>query len=309
MSFAIYDDPAAAGHRPPQGHPERPERYEAAVKRLAEPDFAKLPRRQPNRASREALERAHPADFVDTILEAERPDGIVMLDGDTGIGPGSTEAALKASGAVVDAVDAVMTDDLARAFCLVRPPGHHAEPARAMGFCFFNHVAIGALHAQATYGLERVAILDFDVHHGNGTQAIFWDKPEFLFASSHQMPLFPGSGAKAERGAGNIWNGPLAPGDGGPQFRHVWEDALLPAVDAFRPELILVSAGFDAHRRDPLANIEAEAEDFGWVTERIVELADIHASGRVVASLEGGYDLRGLAESLAAHVQALSKDV
>ena len=309
MSFAIYDDPAAAGHRPPQGHPERPERYVATVKRLAEPDFAKLPRRQPHRASREALERAHPADFIDTILEAERPDGIVMLDGDTGIGPGSTEAALKASGAVVDAVDAVMTDDLARAFCLVRPPGHHAEPARAMGFCFFNHVAIGALHAQATYGLERVAILDFDVHHGNGTQAIFWEKPEFLFASSHQMPLFPGSGAKAERGAGNIWNGPLAPGDGGPQFRHVWEDALLPAVDAFRPELVLVSAGFDAHRRDPLANIEAEAEDFGWVTERIVELADIHASGRVVASLEGGYDLRGLAESLAAHVQALSKDV
>ncbi len=309
MSFAIYDDPAAAGHRPPQGHPERPERYEAAVKCLAEPDFAKLPRRHPNRASREALERAHPADFVDTILDAERPDGIVMLDGDTGIGPGSTEAALKASGAVVDAVDAVMTDDLARAFCLVRPPGHHAEPARAMGFCFFNHVAVGALHAQAAYGLERIAVLDFDVHHGNGTQAIFWEKPEFLFASSHQMPLFPGSGAKAERGAGNIWNGPLTPGDGGPQFRHVWDDALLPAVDAFRPKLILVSAGFDAHRRDPLANIEAEAEDFGWVTERIVELADIHASGRVVASLEGGYDLRGLAESLAAHVQALSKGV
>jgi acetoin utilization deacetylase AcuC-like enzyme len=291
MSFAIFDDPSAAGHRPPDGHPERPERYEAAVKRLSEPDFAKLPRRQPNRASREALERAHPSDFVDFVLGAERPDGIVMLDGDTGIGPGSTEAALKASGAVVDAVDAVMTDDLAR------------------GFCFFNHVAIGALHAQAAYGLERIAILDFDVHHGNGTQATFWDKPEFLFASSHQMPLFPGTGAKSETGAGNIHNGPLAPGDGGAEFRRAWEDALLPAVDVFRPELILVSAGFDAHRRDPLANIEAGAEDFGWVTERIVELADIHASGRVVASLEGGYDLRGLAESLAAHLAALSEGV
>lgn len=309
MSFAIYADPAFAGHNPPSGHPERAERYEAAAKRLDEPDFAKLPRRTPPRADRSALERAHPADYVDFILGAERPDGIVMLDGDTGLGPGSTEAALKASGAVVAAVDAVLQDDLARAFCLVRPPGHHAEPTRAMGFCFFNHVAIGALHAKVAHGLERIAVLDFDVHHGNGSQAIFWDQPNILFASSHQMPLYPGSGAINERGAGNICNGPLAPGDDGPAFRRIWEDKLLPAVDAFRPELILVSAGFDAHVRDPLAQIEAEAEDFAWVTERIVELADAHAGGRVVASLEGGYDLRGLSESIAAHVGALSQNV
>lgn len=307
MSIAIFLDDAALGHRPPNGHPERPARYEAAKQRLAEADFAKLPRRDPKTAARSALERAHPTDYLDRILGAEQPDKIVMLDGDTALGPGSTEAGLAAAGAGVDAVDAIMAGELARAFCLVRPPGHHAEPARAMGFCFFNNIAVAALHAQAAHGLGRVAILDFDVHHGNGTQAIFWERPSVLFASSHQMPLFPGTGAADERGAGNIWNAPLAPGDDGAALQAAWETQLLPEVDAFQPELILISAGFDAHRRDPLAQIEAEAADFGRITDRIVEIAEKHASGRIVAMLEGGYDLRGLTESLGAHMTGLMK--
>lgn len=309
MSIAIFLDDAALGHRPPNGHPERPARYEAAKQRLAEDDFAKLPRRDPRPASRTALARAHPVDYVDAILGAEQPDKIVMLDGDTALGPGSTDAGLAAAGAGVDAVDAIMAGGLQRAFCLVRPPGHHAEPARPMGFCFFNNIAVAGLHAQAAPGLERIAVLDFDVHHGNGTQAIFWESPSVLFASSHQMPLFPGTGAASERGAGNIWNAPLAPGDDGPALQAAWEDKLLPAVDAFKPEMIFISAGFDAHRRDPLAQIEADAADFGQVTDRIVEIANAHADGRIVSMLEGGYDLRGLTESLGAHLASLMRDL
>jgi len=307
MSIAIFMDDDSLGHRPPEGHPERPARYEAAKRRLAEPDFAGIARMATPPATREMLLRAHPARYVDALLEAERPDGFVMLDGDTALGPGSTLAALKAAGAGVAAVDAALSGARTRAFCLARPPGHHAEAERPMGFCVFNNVAVAALHAQAAHGLERVAILDFDVHHGNGTQAIFWERPSVFFASSHQMPLFPGTGAEGETGAGNIWNAPLRPGDGGPALRRAWERRLLPAVDAFRPELVIVSAGFDAHRRDPLAQIEAEADDFAWITDRIVEIANAHADGRIVAMLEGGYDLVGLMESVAAHVGALEK--
>jgi acetoin utilization deacetylase AcuC-like enzyme len=306
MSFALYIDDAALGHQTTAGHPERPARFEAAKQRLGEPDFASLPRRTPQKATREQLERAHTSKYVDMILGAEREDDLVMLDGDTSIGPGSTEAILRAAGAGVDAVDAVMGGEIARAFGVVRPPGHHAEPERAMGFCLFNSIAVAALHAQAAHGLERVAVLDFDVHHGNGTQAIFWDQPSVLFASSHQMPLFPGTGASSETGAGNIWNAPLRPGDAGDALRRVWERDLFPAVDAFKPELILVSAGFDAHVRDPLAQIGAEPDDFGWITDRIVEIAESHGDGRIVALLEGGYDLRGLTESLGAHMTALT---
>ncbi len=307
MSFAIYLDEASLGHNPTPGHPERPARFEAAVRRLSEPDFASLPRRTARLAKRETIELAHTKDYVDLILGAERQDAIIMLDGDTSIGPGSTEAILKAVGAGVDALDAVFANDITRAFVLARPPGHHAETNRAMGFCFFNSIAIAAHYALATYNIKRVAILDFDVHHGNGTQAIFWDQPNVLFASSHQMPLFPGTGAVSERGAGNIWNKPLAPGDNGKDLCSAWDNELFPAVDEFQPELILVSAGFDAHVRDPLGNIEAEASDFGWITDKIVELANTHASGKVVAFLEGGYDLKGLSESLAAHLVGLTK--
>jgi acetoin utilization deacetylase AcuC-like enzyme len=230
-----------------------------------------------------------------------------MLDGDTSIGPGSTQAILKGVGAGIDAVDDILSDNITRAFVLARPPGHHAEVNRAMGFCFFNSIAIAAQHARKTYNLKRVAILDFDVHHGNGTQSIFWDEPDVIFASTHQMPLFPGTGAVSERGVGNIWNRPLAPGDTGNDLRIAWEKHLFPAIDEFEPELILVSAGFDAHVHDPLGNIEAEASDFGWITDRIAELANAHASGRIIGFLEGGYDLQGLSESLAAHLTSLTK--
>jgi acetoin utilization deacetylase AcuC-like enzyme len=307
MSFAIYLDDASLSHNPTPGHPERPARFETAVRRLSEPDLKNLPRRTASLARPEQIKLAHAENYVDFILGAERDDAIIMLDGDTSIGPGSTQAILKGVGAGIDAVDDILSDNITRAFVLARPPGHHAEVNRAMGFCFFNSIAIAAQHARKTYNLKRVAILDFDVHHGNGTQSIFWDEPDVIFASTHQMPLFPGTGAVSERGVGNIWNRPLAPGDTGNDLRIAWEKHLFPAIDEFEPELILVSAGFDAHIRDPLGNIEAEASDFGWITDRIVELANAHASGRIIGFLEGGYDLQGLSESLAAHLTGLTK--
>ena len=307
MSFAIYLDDASLSHNPTPGHPERPARFETAVLRLSEPDLKNLPRRTARIAKPEQIKLAHAENYVDFILGAERDDAIIMLDGDTSIGPGSTQAILKADGAGIDAVDDILSDNITRAFVLARPPGHHAEVNRAMGFCFFNSIAIAAQHARKTYNLKRVAILDFDVHHGNGTQSIFWDEPDVIFASTHQMPLFPGTGAVSERGVGNIWNRPLAPGDTGNDLRIAWEKHLFPAIDKFEPELILVSAGFDAHIRDPLGNIEAEASDFGWITDRIVELANAHASGRIIGFLEGGYDLQGLSQSLAAHLTGLTK--
>ncbi len=307
MSFAIYLDDASLSHNPTPGHPERPARFETAVLRLSEPDLKNLPRRTASLAKPEQIKLAHAENYVDFILGAERDDAIIMLDGDTSIGPGSTQAILKGVGAGIDAVDDILSDNITRAFVLARPPGHHAEVNRAMGFCFFNSIAIAAQHARKTYNLKRVAILDFDVHHGNGTQSIFWDEPDVIFASTHQMPLFPGTGAVSERGVGNIWNRPLAPGDTGNDLRIAWEKHLFPAIDEFEPELILVSAGFDAHIRDPLGNIEAEASDFGWITDRIVELANAHASGRIIGFLEGGYDLQGLSQSLAAHLTGLTK--
>ena len=307
MSFAIYLDDASLSHNPTPGHPERPARFETAVLRLSEPDLKNLPRRTASLAKPEQIKLAHAENYVDFILGAERDDAIIMLDGDTSIGPGSTQAILKGVRANIDAVDDILSDNITRAFVLARPPGHHAEVNRAMGFCFFNSIAIAAQHARKTHNLKRVAILDFDVHHGNGTQSIFWNEPDVIFASTHQMPLFPGTGAVSERGVGNIWNRPLAPGDTGNDLRIAWEKHLFPAIDEFEPELILVSAGFDAHIRDPLGNIEAEASDFGWITDRIVELANAHASGRIIGFLEGGYDLQGLSESLTAHLTGLTK--
>jgi acetoin utilization deacetylase AcuC-like enzyme len=217
----------------------------------------------------------------------------------------SAEAGLRAAGALVAAVDAVMQGAASRAFCAVRPPGHHATPDAAMGFCLFNNVAVAAAHALAAYGLKRVAIADFDVHHGNGTQDIFQREPRVLFISSHQSPLYPGTGSVEERGAGNIVNAPLSPGDGSYEFRELWDGALLPRLHAFKPQLVLVSAGFDAHRNDPLADIRLQTEDYAWITERLVDLARAHAGGRLVSTLEGGYDLTALAASVSAHVSAL----
>jgi acetoin utilization deacetylase AcuC-like enzyme len=246
----------------------------------------------------------HVAKYVAFVLKNVPTDGYVAIDGDTVMSPASGEAALRAAGALTAAVDAVIGGEAQTAFCAVRPPGHHAEPTRGMGFCFFNNVAIAARHARAA-GLQRVGIVDFDVHHGNGTQAAFWDDGSVFFASSHQYPLYPGTGAADERGVGNIVNLPLRPGSAGMQFRAGWEREILPALDSFKPELVLISAGFDAHTRDPLANLELTEDDFAWVTARLREIAAKHAGGRIVSTLEGGYDLQALAGSAAAHVTEL----
>lgn len=273
--------------------------------RLGGPEFTTLERLEAPLAGEEHLIRVHPPGFVAAILEAVPGRGLVQIDGDTILSPGSGEAALRAAGALVLAVDRVVAGLNRNAFCAVRPPGHHAEPAEAMGFCVFNNVAVGALHARMAHGLNRVAVLDFDVHHGNGTQAMFEDDPDLFFGSTHQMPLYPGTGRRDERGLGNIHNVPLDPGADGKAFRRAWDALILPALEAFQPELLLISAGFDAHRADPLANLNLTEEDFAWITARLRRIADAACDGRIVSTLEGGYDLRALADSSAAHVREL----
>ncbi|PTW62168.1 acetoin utilization deacetylase AcuC-like enzyme [Breoghania corrubedonensis] len=253
----------------------------------------------------EAVELAHPARHVEMIRKNMPMEGLARLDADTTVSAGSWEAALRAVGAGCQAVDEVMEGKVKNAFCAIRPPGHHAEHERAMGFCLFNNIAIAARHAQKRHGAERVAIIDFDVHHGNGTQDIFWDDPSVMYCSTHQMPLFPGTGAANETGAGNIVNAPLMAGDGSAQFQEAVEVMLLPRLTDFRPDLVLISAGFDAHKRDPLANINLLEDDFAWITAKLMDIADQSCGGRVVSMLEGGYDLEGLARSVAAHVMTL----
>ena len=306
MSTLLLTHSDCARHDTGHWHPESPARLGAVLKALQAPDFESLVWREAPRAEREALARAHPAAFVERALAAVPESGYVGLDGDTVLSPGSGEAALRAAGALVAAVDAVMAGEARRAFCAVRPPGHHAEPEVAMGFCVFNNVAVAARHAQVAHGLKRVAVVDFDVHHGNGSQAIFWDDPGVFFASSHQSPLYPGTGRREERGAhGQMINSPLPPGAGTEDFRAAWEGGILPGLERFRPELILVSAGFDGHRADPLAELALVEEDYRWITGALRQVADRHAGGRLVSTLEGGYDLDALASSAATHVQAL----
>jgi acetoin utilization deacetylase AcuC-like enzyme len=301
----LYTHPACLLHDPGPGHAERPARLHAVLQALDHDRFAALDRIEAPQAIREQLQRVHGAAHVREILLGAPPDDMLALDQDTVMGPGSTEAALRAAGAVVAAVDAVLGGSARRAFCAVRPPGHHATRDQAMGFCLFNNIAVGAAHALVAHGLKRVAIADFDVHHGNGTQAIFEHEPRVLFASSHQSPLYPDSGREDERGVGNIVNGTLSPGAGSHEFRELWDSVLLPRLHAFKPQLVLVSAGFDAHRNDPLADIRLGQEDYAWITERLAALADAHAGGRLVSTLEGGYDLAALAASVSAHVGAL----
>jgi acetoin utilization deacetylase AcuC-like enzyme len=305
MTTLLYTHQACLGHDPGPHHPESPARLEAILAALASSEFAALDRREAPRAALDAIARVHPNGFAERLLAAIPQHGYAALDADTVLSPGSGEAALRAAGAVVAAVDAVIAGEGKNAFCAVRPPGHHAEPLHAMGFCLFNNVAIGALHARAVHGLGRIAVVDFDVHHGNGTQAAFEADPNLLYASTHQMPLYPGTGAFSERGVGNIVNVPLRPMSGSREFRHAFTVGILPALEQFRPELILVSAGFDAHRSDPLAQLMLEEADFGWVTDQLLEVAARHARGRLVATLEGGYDLKALAASAAAHVGRL----
>jgi len=305
MTTLLYRHPACLAHDPGRHHPESPARLRAVLAALEEREFAGLERREAPEAAREDLLRVHPRRHVEGVLGAVPQTGHVGIDADTVLSPASGEAALRAAGAVVAAVDAVVRREAANAFCAVRPPGHHAEPRRAMGFCLFNNAAIGALRAREVHGLARVAVVDFDVHHGNGTQAAFEADGSLFYASTHQYPLYPGTGAASETGVGNIVNVPLRPMAGSNQFRLGLTQRILPALDAFRPELVLVSAGFDAHRSDPLAQLMLDEADYTWVTEKLLEIAYRHAEGRLVATLEGGYDLPALAASAAAHVRVL----
>jgi acetoin utilization deacetylase AcuC-like enzyme len=301
----LYTHSACLEHDSGKDHPESPARLRAVLQALEAPQFAAIERVEAPRATREQLERVHGSEYVEYIFASQPSNGLTRLDPDTMMSSGSLEAALRAAGAACAATDAVLARTIRRAFCAVRPPGHHATRNEAMGFCLFNSVAAAAAHALGAHRLDRVAIVDFDVHHGNGTQAIFRHDPRVLYASSHQMPLYPGTGEADEHGAGNIFNAPLPPGAGSIEFRAIWEKRLLPELDLFRPQLLLISAGFDADARDPLAQLQLVPADYAWITGRLVELADRHADGRIVSALEGGYDLGALREGVAAHVAAL----
>lgn len=305
MTTLLLTHPSSLEHDTGPGHPERADRIRAIEQVLAHETFAGLQRAEAPRASREQLELAHPSTYVEGIEKARPGNGRIHLDGDTVMSPGSWEAALRAAGAAIAAVDRVAAGEANNAFCALRPPGHHAERARAMGFCMFSNAAIAGLYARSQHGAKRVAVVDFDVHHGNGTQDIFWNDKDFYYGSTHQMPLFPGTGAVTETGVGNIFNAPLRAGDGGEQFREAVESRILPSLKTFGPEMLIISAGFDAHVNDPLASIALVEADFAWVTRQLMDVADAHCEGRIVSVLEGGYDLKGLAGSVAAHVATL----
>ncbi|MFO1186332.1 MAG: histone deacetylase family protein [Alphaproteobacteria bacterium] len=307
---ALITHPACLSHETPPGHPERVDRLRAVLAALDDAGFSGLDRRDAPLADIEAIARVHDRGMIEAVLAAipteESGVSFVQLDGDTYASPGSREAALRAAGALQLGVDLVVAGDVENAFCAVRPPGHHAERDATMGFCLFNNIAIGALHARSRHGLKRIAVVDFDVHHGNGTQHNFEEDRNLFFLSTHQMPLYPGTGAASERGKfRNVVNLPLPPGAGSQEFRLAMAKTGFPALEDFAPDLILVSAGFDAHKRDPLAGLTFETSDFAWVTRELKALAAGSAKGRIVSTLEGGYDLQALADSAAAHVAAL----
>ena len=302
MTTALITHEECYGHVTPPGHPEQVARLDAVLGALEGMDLLRV--KAPLAADDDLL-RVHPKSHIDAVRAAAPAQGWQSLDADTHMSPGTLAAAYRAAGGVVRAVDMVLGGEVQNAFAAVRPPGHHAERETAMGFCFFGNVVVGARHALEHHGLQRVAIVDFDVHHGNGTQDLVEDDARILFCSTHQSPLYPGTGAAHETGVGNILNVPLPEGTGSRGFRAVMEQQVLPRIDAFKPQLLIISAGFDAHAADPLAGLELQAEDFAWVTERLCDLADVHCAGRVVSSLEGGYDLQALGASAAAHVQVL----
>ena len=306
MATRYFEHPIFKEHVTPPGHPERVDRLRALEEALTSDAFAKLDRAEAPRADESAVLLAHPESFLSSIKAQIPEEGLARVDADTVAGPKSMEAALHGIGAAMAAVDGVFEGTFDNAFVAARPPGHHAEKETAMGFGLFNTAAIAARHAQAVHGAERVAIVDWDVHHGNGTQDIFWDDRSVMYASTHEMPLFPGTGAASERGNHDtIVNVPLRAGDDGPVFREAFEAGILRRLDAYAPDLIIISAGFDAHHLDPLGHVELTEADFGWATRRLMALADRHAGGRVVSVLEGGYSLKGLGLSVAAHVDAL----
>jgi acetoin utilization deacetylase AcuC-like enzyme len=306
MATLFITHPACLNHLTPPGHPERPDRLRAIERVFASEKFQGLVRADAPAADFNTIALCHPMDYVTALRDASPTSGLVQIDADTSMSPGSFEAALRAAGGGVYAVDEVMAGRVSNAFVATRPPGHHTETARPMGFCLFNNAAIAARHAQKRYGIDRAAVVDFDVHHGNGSQDIFWSDKTVMYCSTHQMPLYPGTGARSERGEHDtVVNAPLSPGDGGAKFREAFESVILPRLRDFRPELIVISAGFDAHQRDPLANLNLVEADFLWATQKIMEVAQASANGRVVSMLEGGYDLEGLSNSAAAHASAL----
>jgi len=305
MSTILFSHSACLAHETGGYHPESPERLRAVLAALEGEDFMFLDRREAPRATKAQLALVHPPAYIEALLRSVPADGLSPIDADTILSPGSGEAALRAAGAVVAAVDAVAGREARNAFCAVRPPGHHAEPAQAMGFCLFNNIAVGALHGRHAHGFKRVAIVDFDVHHGNGSETLAKADENLFYASTHQAPLYPGTGMDNDPRHPNIVNVCLPAGAGSSAFRAAFEGAILPAVREFKPDLLLISAGFDGHRRDPLAEMNLVEDDYYWVTAQLQALADEICGGRVVSALEGGYDLVALGRSAAAHVRAL----
>ncbi len=307
MSTLYITHPACLEHENGPTHPERPDRLRAIEKVLAHEIFAPLVRQEAPKATIEQIALAHPQNYIELIKKSRPENGYAFIDPDTSMNKFTWKALKRAIGGACHAVDQIMTGKHDNAFLATRPPGHHAEATRACGFCIFNHVAVAAYHARKAHGANRVAVVDFDVHHGNGTQDIFWSDKDMFYGSTHEMPLFPGTGAVSETGVGNIWNAPLKAGDGSEQFKDAMKSRVLPALREFSPDLILISAGFDAHKNDPLANVMLDEQDFGWITDELLDIADKHCDGRVVSILEGGYNLEGLAKSAAVHVQHLIK--
>ncbi|MGH1350025.1 MAG: histone deacetylase family protein [Methyloligellaceae bacterium] len=305
MSTLLLTHASGLDHEMGQGHPERPDRIRTIEQILANEDFSALVRDEAPQGRESDILRAHPKSHFDSIQDNIPQQGYTFLDGDTVMCPESWQAILHAVGAGTEAVDRVMSGEVNNAFCALRPPGHHAEKERAMGFCFFNNIAVAAYYAREKYNLDRVAIIDFDVHHGNGTQDILWNEPDMFYGSTHEMPLYPGTGAKHETGAGNIFNAPLPNHCDSDTFRETMQEQILQPLKKFGPEFIFISAGFDAHRLDPLSTTELIEADFDWVTRKLMEVSDTTAGGRIVSMLEGGYDLQGLSQSVAVHVKAL----
>ncbi|UVC10069.1 histone deacetylase family protein [Rhizobium sp. TH2] len=307
MTTILYEHPVFLEHHVPPGHPERPDRLRALNAALEHENFKQLKRLEAPVANEDAVTLAHPESFLIEVIRAMPEEGVRQIESDTHASPESLKAALTGIGGAMAGVDDVFAGKADNVFVASRPPGHHAEHDKVMGFCLFNNVAIAARHAQKAHGAERVAIIDFDVHHGNGTQDIFWADPSVLYCSTHQMPLYPGTGSRHETGAGNIVNAPLSPNDDSAAFRDAVRSRILPALHNFRPDLVIISAGFDAHYRDPLAQINLVGEDFDWITGQLMDIAGKYAGNRVVSVLEGGYDLEGLAESAGLHICRLMK--
>jgi len=305
MKTSIYFHPVFLDHDTGSGHPESADRLRAILTELRKNEFKDLIWKEPTAATKSQISLVHLGSYIDKIFNSVPKTGTVLLDADTVISPKSLVSALHAVSAVCLAIDDVIAGNVSNAFCPVRPPGHHAEPDRSMGFCIFNNIAIGAFHAIHNHKLDRVAVVDFDVHHGNGTQVAFQGHKNLFFASTHQAPFYPGTGAKSETGGGNIFNEPLPSGSGTIELQNAMEGRILPALAEFSPELILISAGFDAHFEDPLASLRFTEEDYIWITKQLMAVAKKYSANRIVSSLEGGYNLSALSSSVAAHVRTL----